>query len=94
MPKLPGMKSSRPADADATFPDADALAALRAWYVGLSARQAVERYLGAKRASGQSSRAMLGSIRRRLAEFARRRHRADLAQLLEHCWPSENAPRA
>lgn len=84
VPKLPGMKSSRPADANATFPDADALAALRAWYVGLSARQAVERYLGAKRASGQSSRAMLGSIRRRLAEFARRRHRADLAQLLEH----------
>ena len=66
------------------FPDADALAALRAWYAGLSARQAATRYLGDRRVSGQSSRAVLIEIRRQLADFARRRHRVDLADLLEH----------
>ena len=65
------------------FPDADALAALRAWYAGLPARQVVERYLGAGQ-TGQSSRALLGDIRRQLAAFAIRRHRADLASLFEH----------
>lgn len=76
---------SRPAPAAVeSFPDADALAAMRGWYAGLSARQAVERYLGARRRTGQSSRAVLGAIRRQLIAFARRRHRPDLAELLEH----------
>jgi site-specific recombinase XerD len=79
------MKSRQPRSTDADgFPDADSLAALRAWYAGLPARQAVEHYLGERRATGQSSRAVLGGIRRQLAEFARRRHRTDLAALLEH----------
>lgn len=65
------------------FPADSELAALRAWHEGLSARETVVRYLGAKKADGQSSRSMLGRIRRQLAEFARRRHCADLAALFE-----------
>ncbi len=66
------------------FPDAASLAALRAWYAGLPAREAVVRYLGERKASGQSARGILGHIRRQLAEFARRRQRQDLADLFEH----------
>lgn len=66
------------------FPSADELAALRGWYAGLSSRESVERYLGAKRVTGASSRAMVSAIRRQLARFARSRHRSDLADLLEH----------
>ncbi|MDB0569954.1 site-specific integrase [Ralstonia solanacearum] len=65
------------------FPDAAELAVLRAWHAGLSAREAVERYLGERRAPGQSSRGILGGIRRQLAAFARRRQREDLALLFE-----------
>jgi site-specific recombinase XerD len=73
-----------PARAPDGYPSADELAALRGWYAGLSARDAVERYLGARRATGQSSRAMLSSIRVALARFARARHRDDLAGLFDH----------
>jgi len=66
------------------FPSATDLAALRAWYAGLNAREAVVQYLGHGKANGQSSRAMLGEIRRRLVRYARERHREDLAGLLEH----------
>lgn len=75
------------------FPGAAALAALRAWYAGLSARAAVAQYLGQDKASGQSSRAMLGDVRRRLTNHARSRHREDLAGLLEHP-AAERAQRA
>jgi len=44
----------------------------------------VTRYLGHSRADGQSSRGILGRIRRQLIELARRRHREDLAELLDH----------
>ena len=66
------------------FPDAAALAALRAWYEGLPAFEAAARYLENRKATGQSARGMLGHIRRQLAAFARSRHRDDLAALLEH----------
>src|SRR5436309_14507020 len=66
------------------LPDAASLAALRAWYEGLSAREAVARYLGHAKADGQSSRSMLGAIRRQLASLARCRHRDDLAALFDH----------
>lgn len=66
------------------WPTADELAALRAWYAGLSARDAVGRYLGQVRVSGQSSRSMLTAIRRQLARFAIARHRDDLVELLLH----------
>lgn len=61
------------------FPDEAELAALRSWYAGLHARAAVARYLGDRRASGASSRSILGRIRRRLVAYARVRHREDLA---------------
>lgn len=65
------------------FPDAAELAVLRAWHACLSAREAVERYLDERRTPGQSSRGVLGRIRRQLAAFARRRQRDDLAALFE-----------
>ena len=62
-----------------SLPDAAALSALRAWHEGLSSREAVARYLGETRLAGQSSRGIVGAIRRRIAAFARSRHRDDLA---------------
>jgi site-specific recombinase XerD len=67
-----------------SFPDLDSLAALRAWYEGLTARAAVHRYLGHVRASGQSSRALLARIRRQLRAFALERQRPDLAAVFAH----------
>lgn len=69
---------------DLNFPDADSLAALRGWYAGLSSRAAVARYLPGHKASGESSRAMLGRIRRKLIAFAESRHRPDLAKVFQH----------
>jgi site-specific recombinase XerD len=66
------------------FPDAAGLAALRAWYAGLSVRQAVARYLPAALGEGQSARGVLGRIRRQLVAVARAAHREDLATLLAH----------
>lgn len=65
------------------FPDVAELAALRAWHAGLSTREAVERYLGERLTPGQSSRGVLGRIRRQLAATARRRQREDLAMPFE-----------
>ena len=65
------------------LPDAAALAALRAWYEGMDSRAAVERYLGERRTAGKSSRGLLGRLRRQVADFARARHRPDLATLFE-----------
>ena len=66
------------------FPDADELAALRSWYEGVPARQAVDRYLSDRRAAGVSSRGLLSRTRHRLALLAQRRHRPDLAALFAH----------
>jgi site-specific recombinase XerD len=66
------------------FPDAACLAALRAWYAGLTTRAAVTRYLPDHKAAGQSARGILGRTRRQLIAFARSRQRADLAALFEH----------
>ena len=66
-------------EATLDFPDEAELAALRSWYAGLEARAAVSRYLSERRATGASSRSILGRIRRRLVAFARARHREDLA---------------
>lgn len=61
------------------FPDYASLAALRAWYEGLSARVAVERYLSHRRVQSQSSRGILGRIKRRLICIAESNTRDDLA---------------
>ncbi|CAE6841459.1 hypothetical protein R20943_07129 [Paraburkholderia aspalathi] len=66
------------------FPDAACLAALRAWYAGITTRAAVTRYLPDHKVSGQSARSILGRIRRQLIAFARSRQRTDLAALFEH----------
>ncbi|ANB72234.1 integrase [Paraburkholderia phytofirmans OLGA172] len=79
-----------PAGADVTdpaappFPDLASLAALRAWYEGLTARAAVTHYLPHLRIDGQSSRSLIGRIRRTVVTFARSRQRDDLAQLFDH----------
>lgn len=70
------------------FPGTAELAALRAWYSGMSTRDAVDQYLGDQRLSGQSSRSQIGNIRRRLAAFARLCRREDLASAFEH--PEQN----
>ena len=66
------------------FPGEAELAALRGWYAGLSSRKSVAHYLDTHKVSGQSSRGMIGGIRRQLIRIARRRHRADLVALLDH----------
>lgn len=77
-------RSARTQGSEGEFPSADALAALRAWYAGLDARAAVAQYLGQNKATGESSRAILGEVRRRLARYAQTRHREDLAGLIGH----------
>ncbi|WP_175950730.1 site-specific integrase [Burkholderia sp. BCC0405] len=72
-------ESSRSSVTSTDFPDEAELAALRSWYAGLDARTAVSRYLGERRATGASSRTVLGRIRRQLVAFADARHREDLA---------------
>ena len=62
------------------FPDADSLAALRAWYVGLPAREAIKRYLPGSVSEGQSARGILGRIRRQLVDVARK-HTDNMARL-------------
>ena len=81
---MKSIRPSKPAKEQQDFPGTAALAALRAWYAGLDARAAVAQYLGHDKATGQSSRAMLGDIRRQLARYARARHREDLAGQVEH----------
>lgn len=76
------------------LPTADSLAALRAWYEGLTAREAVRRYLGNAKADGQSSRAILTAVRVQLARAAERLHRPDLeAALLGTGEPSATGAR-
>ncbi len=77
--------AARPGDrGEKGFPGQAALAALRAWYAGMSARASVVQYLGHASTDGQSSRAVLGAIRRQLVALAETRGRADIAALLTH----------
>ncbi|MDP9585532.1 tyrosine-type recombinase/integrase [Burkholderia ambifaria] len=66
------------------LPDLASLAALRAWHEGLTARAAVGRYLDHARDDGQSSRGLLGRIRRQLVACALARQRDDLIPLFTH----------
>lgn len=68
----------------AGFPDADEIAVLRAWYAGMSTRDAVNRYLPGRLRQGRSARGVLGQIRRALVLVARRAKREDLATLMGH----------
>ena len=62
-----------------SFPDTASLSALRAWYAGSGAREAVERYCPQALEGGQSARGVIGRMRRKIAGFALSRHRDDLA---------------
>lgn len=66
------------------FPGADQLAALRAWYAGLSSAQAAARYLQGTDLGNRSARREIREIRRQLVAWAKTRHRPDLAELLNH----------
>ena len=66
------------------LPNLASLAALRAWHEGLTAREAVTRYLAHTRADGQSSRGVIARLRRQLAACARARQRDDLIPLFTH----------
>ena len=66
--------------APAQLPDAASLSALRAWYEGVPSRDAAVRYLGDRLTPGQSSRGLIGQIRRQVAAAARARHRASLPE--------------
>ena len=83
MLKVESPKTRSATRAEKGIPQADELAALRAWLEGIDARSAVVRYLGQSKATGQSSRGMLSSIRRRLASHARAVGRPDLADEVE-----------
>ena len=65
----------------AAFPGEAELAALRNWYAGVGALEAVvSRYLGHLHVSDSSARSKLSRIRQRLATHARERNRPDLAE--------------
>ncbi|TDN63943.1 phage integrase family protein [Paraburkholderia sp. BL10I2N1] len=81
----PGCRPSRETPAALTdppdLPGLAALAALRAWYEGLTAREAVTHYLAHVRVDGQSSRGLIARLRRQLIACARVRQRDDLIPL-------------
>jgi len=64
------------------FPGVAALSALRAWYAGMSATEAVAHYLSGTGEAGRSSRTVLADVRRQLSARARQCRRDDLARLL------------
>jgi site-specific recombinase XerD len=63
------------------FPDANELAAIRAWFAGLSSTKSVAQYLPDPLLKPLSARSRLSRIRSQLAGFARARQRSDLAKL-------------
>lgn len=82
------MKSSRSVTvhgklSSSTWPDQDSLAALRAWFEGQASHDAVVRFLGGRRAAGQSSRSLIGRIKRQLIAIAIDRGRKDFAHALQ-----------
>jgi site-specific recombinase XerD len=76
-----GPSRATPAALPAALPDLASLAALRAWYEGLTARAAVDRYLAHARGDGQSSRGVLARIRRQLVGCCIARQHDDLLPL-------------
>jgi site-specific recombinase XerD len=76
------MQQSRDANLASSWPSPDELAALRAWFAGLSSKDAVQQYLSQCRAPGQSSRSIVGNIKRRVIALATSKGRTDLVELL------------
>lgn len=75
------MPDASPDPAPDALPGANALAAFRARYEGLSAAAAVQRYLPEAAGSGDTARVHIGRVRKQLLEAARLRRRQDLADL-------------
>lgn len=73
------------------LPEASALAALRSWCEGVPARDAVRRFMGEHMADGQSSRAILGRVRRQIVSYARSRHQEEIAHQLETLAPGKQS---
>lgn len=69
-------------ESNAEWPSADEVAALRAWLSGLSSKDAVSQYLLSHKSIGQSSRSMIGDIKRRVIAFATSRGRGEIVELL------------
>lgn len=88
MGKVVDAKTGQADAAGSGLPNAGELASLRAWFEGIDARDAVVRYLGHVKATGQSSRSMLTSIRRRVAKHAHSVGRPDLADIFQATGPS------
>jgi len=65
--------------AAACFPGEAELAALRGWYAGVKARDAIARYLGPRPREDAVARSALDRLRKRPAAYALARHRPDLA---------------
>ena len=63
------------------FPDAAAIAALRARLQGVPAADVVDHYLPERLGRGASGREILGEVRRDLVQYARVRGRDDLARM-------------
>ncbi|TDN62385.1 phage integrase family protein [Paraburkholderia sp. BL10I2N1] len=63
-----------------SYPGTASLSALRAWYEGARARDAILRYCPQALDGGPSTRGAIGRIRRQVVGFALSRHRADLAE--------------
>ncbi len=83
------MENALPAPLDFTWPDEASLAAFRAWLQGVPSRAAVDRYLSDRRAAGESSRSVIGRVKRQLVAFATSRGHADLAATLAASSPSD-----
>jgi len=66
------------------FPNEAQLAALRAWYAGVSSLEAVERYLPGQKQKGQSARGMIGQIRVQLIASAKVKRQDALLKIIAH----------
>ena len=73
-----------PAEPITDFPNDAQLAALRAWYAGVSSLEAVERFLPEQKQGGQSARGMIGQIRAQLITIAKEKRQAALLKILSH----------
>ena len=71
-----------------SLPGTASLSALRVWYDGASARDAIRRYCPQALDDSHSARGAIGRIRRQVAGFAVSRHRVDLAEPFQ-CIASE-----
>ncbi|MBL8308819.1 MAG: tyrosine-type recombinase/integrase [Burkholderiales bacterium] len=85
---MSGVSPSIPAKVK--LPDANRIAAFRAYVEGIAPRACIERYAPSELTSGRSARGVLGSIRRELVAAADARHRDDWATLFRRVRPESN----